>query len=66
MLIPLTSATRQQRSKPLKAFAEFNNGRLDAVFASAGVLFMGPNEDITRAQKKLQVDVNVIRRHQHH
>jgi len=28
-------------------------------FANAGVLFMGPNEDISAAQKNLLVDVNV-------
>ena len=33
--------------------------RLDAVFANAGVLFMGPHETITPAQKQLLVDVNV-------
>ena len=39
---------------------ERSNGRPDAVFANAGVLFMGPNEDITEAQKKLLVDVNIM------
>jgi len=34
-------------------------GRLDAVFANAGVLFMGPDETITPQQKALLVDVNV-------
>jgi len=40
-------------------FAAAAGGRLDAVFANAGVLFMGPNETITPAQKDLLVDVNV-------
>jgi NADP-dependent 3-hydroxy acid dehydrogenase YdfG len=40
-------------------FAAAHDGRLDAVFANAGVLFMGPDEDITAAQKQLLVDVNV-------
>ena len=35
------------------------NGRLDAVFANAGVLFMGADEGITAEQKTLQIDVNV-------
>jgi NADP-dependent 3-hydroxy acid dehydrogenase YdfG len=35
------------------------DGQLDAVFANAGVLFMGPHENVTRAQKDLLVDVNV-------
>jgi NAD(P)-dependent dehydrogenase (short-subunit alcohol dehydrogenase family) len=40
-------------------FARSTGGRLDAVFANAGVLFMGPDERITRSQKDLLVDVNV-------
>jgi NADP-dependent 3-hydroxy acid dehydrogenase YdfG len=34
-------------------------GRLDAVFANAGVLFMGPDAKLTPAQKQLLIDVNV-------
>ncbi len=40
-------------------FAAGSGGRLDALFANAGVLFMGPHETITPAQKDLLVDVNV-------
>lgn len=40
-------------------FTARTDGRLDAVFANAGVLFMGPDETITPAQKQLLVDVNV-------
>jgi len=40
-------------------FTQATGGRLDAVFANAGVLFMGPDERITRSQKDLLVDVNV-------
>jgi NADP-dependent 3-hydroxy acid dehydrogenase YdfG len=43
----------------LREFTARTGGRLDAVFASAGVLFMGPDESITRSQKDLLVDVNV-------
>ncbi len=43
----------------LNEFAAAHDGRLDAVFANAGVLFMGPDEDITAAQKQLLVEVNV-------
>lgn len=43
----------------LRAFTDTTSGRLDAVFANAGVLFMGPNETITPEQKDLLVDVNV-------
>lgn len=43
----------------LRSFTDATGGRLDAVFANAGVLFMGPNEDITPEQKSLLVDVNV-------
>ena len=34
-------------------------GRLDAVFASAGLLFMGPDESLTPEQKQALIDVNV-------
>jgi NADP-dependent 3-hydroxy acid dehydrogenase YdfG len=40
-------------------FAAAGDGRLDALFANAGVLFMGPHETISPAQKDLLVDVNV-------
>jgi NADP-dependent 3-hydroxy acid dehydrogenase YdfG len=43
----------------LAGFTRITGGRLDAVFANAGVLFMGPDETITRSQKDLLVDVNV-------
>jgi NADP-dependent 3-hydroxy acid dehydrogenase YdfG len=43
----------------LGAFVQRSGGRLDALFANAGVLFMGPHETITEAQKNLLVDVNV-------
>jgi NADP-dependent 3-hydroxy acid dehydrogenase YdfG len=43
----------------LAAFMRRTGGRLDALFANAGVLFMGPQETITEAQKNLLVDVNV-------
>jgi NADP-dependent 3-hydroxy acid dehydrogenase YdfG len=42
----------------VRAFATDTAGRLDVVFANAGVLFMGPDEGLTRAQKDLLVDVN--------
>jgi len=40
-------------------FAAGHGGRLDAVFANAGVLFTGPDETLTPEQKTLLVDVNV-------
>lgn len=40
-------------------FTARTGGRLDVLFANAGVLFMGPDETITAAQKDLLVDVNV-------
>jgi NADP-dependent 3-hydroxy acid dehydrogenase YdfG len=43
----------------VRNFAASADGRLDALFANAGVLFMGPDETITPAQKNLLVDVNV-------
>lgn len=43
----------------LAAFMQRTGGRLDALFANAGVLFMGPHETITGAEKDLLVDVNV-------
>jgi NADP-dependent 3-hydroxy acid dehydrogenase YdfG len=42
----------------LRDFTARTGGRLDAVFANAGVLFMGPHEEVTREQKDLLVDVN--------
>jgi NADP-dependent 3-hydroxy acid dehydrogenase YdfG len=41
------------------AFTRLTGGRLDAAFANAGVLFMGPDEHLTEDQKNLLVDVNV-------
>lgn len=43
----------------LADFTRDSGGRLDAAFANAGVLFMGPDEEITGPQKQLLVDVNV-------
>jgi NADP-dependent 3-hydroxy acid dehydrogenase YdfG len=43
----------------LAGFTARTDGRLDALFANAGVLFMGPDETLTREQKRLLVDVNV-------
>jgi len=43
----------------VRAYAEPRGGRLEAAFANAGVLFMGPDESLTLAQKNLLVDVNV-------
>jgi len=43
----------------VRDFAASSGGRLDALFVNAGVLFMGPDETITPAQKNLLVDVNV-------
>jgi NADP-dependent 3-hydroxy acid dehydrogenase YdfG len=45
--------------RALRAFAKTTGGRLDAVFANAGVLFMGPDESIPLERKHLLVDVNV-------
>ncbi len=39
-------------------FATRHGGKLGAVFANAGVLFMAPDDQVTPAQKDLQVDVN--------
>jgi len=43
----------------VRDFTAGTGGRLDALFVNAGVLFMGPDETITPAQKDLLVDVNV-------
>jgi len=43
----------------LRDFTARTGGRLDALFANAGVLFMGPDETIAPEQKNLLVDVNV-------
>jgi NADP-dependent 3-hydroxy acid dehydrogenase YdfG len=41
------------------AFAARQGGRLDAVFANAGILFMGRDDTLTPEQKNSLVDVNV-------
>ena len=46
-------------ARAIDDFAARRGGNLDAVFANAGVLFMAPDEQVTPAQKDLQVDVNV-------
>jgi len=43
----------------IRAFTDGTGGRLDALFANAGVLFMGPDEQITLERKNLLVDVNI-------
>jgi NADP-dependent 3-hydroxy acid dehydrogenase YdfG len=43
----------------IRDFTGRTGGKLHATFANAGVLFMGPDETITPAQKQLLVDVNV-------
>jgi len=51
----------RDRAAVAAAIADFtsrDDGRLGAVFANAGVLFMGPDETLTPAQKDLLVDVN--------
>jgi NAD(P)-dependent dehydrogenase (short-subunit alcohol dehydrogenase family) len=50
---------RRAVESALRDFTAPSGGRLDAVFANAGVLFMGPNETITEEQKNLLIDVNV-------
>jgi NADP-dependent 3-hydroxy acid dehydrogenase YdfG len=43
----------------VRSFTGLTDGRLDAAFANAGVLFMGPDESVTPEEKNLLVDVNV-------
>ena len=43
----------------IRDFTGRTGGKLHATFANAGVLFMGPDETITPAQKELLVAVNV-------
>jgi len=50
---------RDAMAAALREFTASTGGRLDALFANAGVLFMGPDETIAPAQKELLVDVNV-------
>jgi len=58
-LHPADVRDRAAIAAALHDFAARTGGRLDALFANAGVLFMGPDETITPAQKDLLVDVNV-------
>lgn len=46
-------------ARAIDDFAARHGGKLDAVFANAGVLFMAPDDQVTAGQKDLQVDVNV-------
>ena len=46
-------------ARAIDDFAARCGGKLGAVFANAGVLFMAPDDQVTPAQKDLQVDVNV-------
>jgi len=50
---------RESLARAITEFASRNGGKLDTVFANAGVLFMAPDERIPPEQKDLQVDVNV-------
>ena len=60
--VPYVADVRE-RATMHDVMAEFagrhGGGRLDAVFANAGVLFMGPDESLTAAQKQALIDVNV-------
>lgn len=60
--VSIHAADVRDRAAVASALGEFTKltaGRLDVLFANAGVLFMGPDETITPAQKELLVDVNV-------
>jgi NADP-dependent 3-hydroxy acid dehydrogenase YdfG len=56
---PADVRDRASVESAVRDFTARTDGRLDALFANAGVLFMGPDETITPAQKDLLVDVNV-------
>ena len=56
---PADVRDRASVESAVRDFTARTGGRLDALFANAGVLFMGPDESITPAQKDLLVDVNV-------
>ena len=58
-LHPADVRDRAAIESAVREFAARTGGRLDALFANAGVLFMGPDDSITPAQKDLLVDVNV-------
>ncbi len=42
----------------IRTFAARTGGRLDAVFANAGVAYMGPHDTVQRGQKDLTIDIN--------
>jgi NADP-dependent 3-hydroxy acid dehydrogenase YdfG len=58
-LHPADVRDRAAVATALRDFTSRTAGRLDALFANAGVLFMGPDETLEPAQKDLLVDVNV-------
>lgn len=41
------------------AFLGHTGGRLDVLFNCAGVLFMGPHEEIPQANQEMMIDVNI-------
>ncbi|SFM32784.1 SDR family oxidoreductase [Marinobacter zhejiangensis] len=60
-VIPLVSnvSTKEEADAMVQSFLSHTGGTLDCLFNCAGVLFMGPHENITSEQKKLLIDVNV-------
>ena len=42
----------------IRAFTAGGGGRLDALFANAGIAYLGPHEQLTREQKDRIIDVN--------
>ena len=56
---PADVRDRESVRNAVQGFMHVTGGRLDAAFANAGVLFMGPDETLTAPQKDLLVDVNV-------
>jgi NADP-dependent 3-hydroxy acid dehydrogenase YdfG len=50
---------RQAMERAVGEFAAGHGGRLDAVFANAGILFMGPDDELAPEQKQAMIDVNI-------
>ncbi len=57
-LMQMDVASRQSVQACADFFAQQRNGRLDALFNCAGVLFMGPNATIDISRQKKIVDIN--------
>ena len=51
--------SREDFASSMKGFLDWSDGRLDCMFSNAGVLFMGPFEEIEPSRHDTLIDVNI-------